>query len=134
MLKIKRSDENPILIPNSDNPWEAEATFNACPILDRGKIHLVYRAMSSEQMNGGLNMQVSSIGYASSKDGIHFKNRRQFIKPENDWERFGCEDPRVTKLNGKYYIFILPCLNTLFGQKGLKSDWPQPKISKKSLE
>lgn len=133
MLKIKRSDENPILIPNSDNPWEAEATFNACPILDRGKIHLVYRAMSSEQMNGGLNMQVSSIGYASSKDGIHFKNRRQFIKPENDWERFGCEDPRVTKLNGKYYIFYTALSQYPFRAEGIKIGLATTKDFKKIL-
>ena len=50
-------------------------------------------------------MLLSTIGYASSSDGIHFKNRRQFIKPEYDWEKFGCEDPRVTKMNGKCYIF-----------------------------
>jgi predicted GH43/DUF377 family glycosyl hydrolase len=25
--------------------------------------------------------------------------------PEHDWEKFGCEDPRVTKMNGKFYIF-----------------------------
>jgi predicted GH43/DUF377 family glycosyl hydrolase len=45
------------------------------------------------------------VGYALSSDGIHFKDRRQFIKPEYDWERFGCEDPRVTKMDGKFYIF-----------------------------
>ncbi|MDO8610489.1 MAG: hypothetical protein Q7R95_08135, partial [bacterium] len=27
------------------------------------------------------------------------------IQPEFEWERFGCEDPRITKFEGKYYIF-----------------------------
>jgi predicted GH43/DUF377 family glycosyl hydrolase len=48
---------------------------------------------------------LSTIGYALSTDGIHFKNRRQFIKPEYDWEKFGCEDPRITRIHGKFYIF-----------------------------
>jgi predicted GH43/DUF377 family glycosyl hydrolase len=50
-------------------------------------------------------LPLSTIGYALSSDGIHFRNRHQFIKPEYNWEQFGCEDPRVTKMNGKFYIF-----------------------------
>ena len=50
-------------------------------------------------------LSVSSIGTARSKDGIRFIGRRRFIFPEYPWERFGCEDPRVTKLNDGYYIF-----------------------------
>jgi hypothetical protein len=34
----------------------------------------------------------------------HFVNRSAFIKPTEEWERYGCEDPRVTHF-GKYYTF-----------------------------
>jgi len=105
MIEFRRSEENPILIPLPESDWEAEAVFNGCPVVSGGKIHLLYRAASSPQIISGTKMSLSTIGHALSDDGIHFKSRKQFIKPENDWEQFGCEDPRVTKLGGKYYIF-----------------------------
>src|SRR5271157_3575444 len=104
-IEMRRSEENPILIPLSENTWEADGAFNGCPAHDVGKIHFVYRAVSPPQKIEGFELPLSTIGYALSRDGIHFKNRRQFIRPEYDWEKFGCEDPRVTKMNGKFYIF-----------------------------
>jgi predicted GH43/DUF377 family glycosyl hydrolase len=105
MTEMRRSEENPILIPMSENTWEADGAFNGCAVYDGNKIHLVYRAVSHPQEISGFELPLSTIGYAVSADGIHFKNRRQFIKPEYDWEKFGCEDPRVSKINGKFYIF-----------------------------
>lgn len=105
MVDVKRSEENPVLIPLSENSWEADGAFNGCPVRDGGKIHFVYRAISQPQNIAGNELPLSTIGYALSSDGVHFRNRRQFIQPEYDWEQFGCEDPRVTKINGKYYIF-----------------------------
>ncbi len=102
---MRRSDENPIIIPNSENTWEADGAFNGCPAKDGGKIHFVYRAVSQPQKIAGHELPLSTIGYALSGNGLHFKNRRQFIKPDYDWEKFGCEDPRVTKMDGKFYIF-----------------------------
>ena len=46
MIEFKRSEENPVLRPNPDNDWEAEATFNGCPTMVRGKVVLLYRAVS----------------------------------------------------------------------------------------
>ena len=105
MIEMRRSEENPILIPMSENTWEADGAFNGCPTHDSNRIHFVYRAVSAPQKISGFELPLSTIGYALSNDGIHFKNRHQFIKPEHDWEQFGCEDPRVTKMNGKFYIF-----------------------------
>jgi beta-1,2-mannobiose phosphorylase / 1,2-beta-oligomannan phosphorylase len=105
MTEMRRSEENPVLIPMSENTWEADGAFNGCPVHDGSKIHFVYRAVSAPQKISGFELPLSTIGYALSNDGIHFKNRHQFIKPEHDWEQFGCEDPRVTKMNGKFYIF-----------------------------
>jgi beta-1,2-mannobiose phosphorylase / 1,2-beta-oligomannan phosphorylase len=105
MTEIRRSEENPILIPLSENTWEADRAFNGCPVRDGGKIHFVYRAISPPQKIAGRELTLSTVGYALSNDGIHFRNRRQFIKPEHDWEQFGCEDPRVTKMDGKFYVF-----------------------------
>jgi beta-1,2-mannobiose phosphorylase / 1,2-beta-oligomannan phosphorylase len=105
MVEMRRSEENPILIPMSENTWEADGAFNGCPAHDGNRIHFVYRAVSAPQKIAGFELPLSTVGYTLSNDGIHFKNRHQFIKPEHDWEQFGCEDPRVTKMNGKFYIF-----------------------------
>ena len=114
MTEMRRSEENPILIPFSENTWEADGAFNGCPVHDGSKIHFVYRAVSPPQNIAGFELPVSTIGYALSNDGIHFKNRRQFVKPDNEWDKFGCEDPRVTKMNGKFYIFYTALSNFPF--------------------
>ncbi len=105
MAIAKRLKENPLISPNINNDWESEAVFNGCPIIEKGVVHLLYRAVSSLKKMDGHEMKKSSIGYAKSLNGIDFSERRQFIKPEEDWERFGCEDPRITKLGNKYFIF-----------------------------
>jgi predicted GH43/DUF377 family glycosyl hydrolase len=104
---VRRSDENPILKPKRGHFWEAQAVFNGCPVKIREGVSLVYRALSLPYYSSltKARLPVSSISVAQSKDGIHFTGRRRFIFPEHSWERFGCEDPRVTKFNGKYYIF-----------------------------
>jgi len=53
----------------------------------------------------GAELARSTVGYARSDDGIHFGARRQLIAPEHAWERFGCEDPRITRVDGRYYVF-----------------------------
>jgi len=112
MFEFRRSEENPILIPDSKNFWEAEAAFNGCPVYDGKKVHFVYRALSSGN--------TSSIGYSWSTDGVHFKKHKQLIKPEYDWEKYGCEDPRITKMNGKYYIFYTALSTMPFTADGIK--------------
>jgi predicted GH43/DUF377 family glycosyl hydrolase len=120
MITVERSLENPILIPNRDNQWESEATFNGCPIRQDGEISLVYRAISSSHYYPGLPSSISSIGLATSKDGVHFKKRYQLLRPEYAWERFGCEDPRVTKLDDQYFIFYTALSTYPFSPPGIK--------------
>ena len=112
MFAFKRSDENPILVPSDENEWEKLAVLNGCPVIGGGKIHFLYRAVSASN--------ISSLGYASSTDGVHFKNRRQFTKHEYDWERFGCEDPRVTKIGSTYYVFYTALSTYPFSADGIK--------------
>jgi predicted GH43/DUF377 family glycosyl hydrolase len=106
-MLAKRLEENPILKPKRTHFWEAQAVFNGCPVKTREGVSLVYRALSLPYYSHltGSRLSVSSIGTAQSKDGFHFAGRRRFIFPEHPWERFGCEDPRVTKFDGKYYTF-----------------------------
>ena len=105
MLTFTRYAKNPILAPKRTTPWEAVGTFNGCPILAEDGCHLLYRAQSSKQTVHGKTLEVSSIGHAISFDRVNFLNRRKIISPEKPWEKYGCEDPRVTFLEGTYYIF-----------------------------
>lgn len=104
---IKRFEKNPILVPSKDHSWEAEAVFNGCPVEKGEDIFLLYRAMSRHHYHttAKTRLMISDIGIAESKDGINFYNRKRFVVPEYEWERFGVEDPRVTKFGNAYYIF-----------------------------
>lgn len=121
MVIVKRSEENPILSPNNKNPWESDAAFNGSPVKDGDTYHMLYRALSAPTPYfSGITLKLSTIGYAKSYDGEHFLNRTQFITPEYDWEKFGCEDPRVTKLDGKYYICYTALSGYPFGANNIK--------------
>ncbi|MDZ7612115.1 MAG: hypothetical protein U5L10_05105 [Candidatus Moranbacteria bacterium] len=116
----KRYYHNPILMPSEINSWEIEATFNGCPIKEKDKIHLFYRAISSPRNVGKAKLNVSSIGHAASEDGLIYTNRRLFIEPKEEWEKYGCEDPRVTKLGDTYYIFYTALSKYPFEASGIK--------------
>ncbi len=105
MIDVTRYPNNPIISPNPENDWEAKASFNGCAVKNEGKIYLLYRGLSHNQNYHGKNLELSTIGIASSPDGLNFNDRHQFIKPGQDWEKFGCEDPRVTKFEDDYFIF-----------------------------
>jgi predicted GH43/DUF377 family glycosyl hydrolase len=120
MIQFERSDENPILVPRADEAWEAEGTFNGCPVKDGAVTHFVYRANSATRDVHGVTMSRPTIGYAKSKDGIHFTDRRQLITPTEDWEQFGCEDPRVTKIGDTFYIFYTALAEYPFRAEGIR--------------
>lgn len=105
MPSISRSKRNPILLPDAKSPWESIAAHNPCVVERSGVVHLLYRAVAARQAVDGKGAEISSIGHAVSKDGIEFRNRTQLIAPREEWERYGCEDPRVTEFEWKFYIF-----------------------------
>jgi len=120
MFTIKRSDNNPIISPTKEHPWEAMATFNWCPVKVGSEIHVVYRAISKKELLREPHVEMSIIGRAKSKDGKSFDERLPFITPEKDFEKFGCEDPRVTKLGSTYYIFYTALSTYPFSADGIK--------------
>lgn len=120
MIRVERSSENPVLVGESENFWEKEAAFNGCPVRRGRHIDLLYRAQSSRVLHEGETYEVSSIGHATSADGIHFEKHRRFIVPEESWERFGCEDPRITFIDGTYYIFYTALSTFPFSAEGIR--------------
>jgi len=121
MISLQRHPENPILTPNANHEWEHDGAFNGCVAYHDGTYHMVYRALSSEKRQNGINMRVSTVGYASSKDGIHFGETRQLFTPTEDWEIYGCEDPRITYFKGKFYIFYTALSSYPFSAYGIKT-------------
>jgi predicted GH43/DUF377 family glycosyl hydrolase len=106
MAGAKRSPENPILIPDPAVAWEAEATFNPSAVEGRdGKVHILFRAAGAKQNVDGREVEVSSIGHAVGTGAVRFGTHHELIAPTEAWERYGCEDPRVTFFEGRYYIF-----------------------------
>ena len=104
MFTLTRSEKNPLLSPNEDHPWESTAVFNCCPVKRDRKTVLVYRAMSGPDILKSPHIRTSVIARAVPTKGEH-TDRKVLIHPDTDFDRFGCEDPRVTKMDGKYYIF-----------------------------
>ena len=120
MILADRYEKNPIISPDIKNPWENLAAFNGCVIKKQDVYHMVYRALSKESWVNQDVLQLSTVGHAISKDGKNWEGRKQLLAPEFDWERYGCEDPRVTFFEGKYYIFYTALSTFPFGPDGIK--------------
>ena len=110
------SDENaqPILIPRKDVAWEAKAVFNPSVVRDENVFRMLYRTYPDTLKQTAPRLtrpgfrfanQVSYIGYAEGRDGKSFvASDKPFISPDTDYDRFGCEDPRITKFGDTFYI------------------------------
>ena len=119
MYVVRRAPQNPLISPVADKQWEAGGTFNGCPVQVGKLTHLVYRAQSRpDALNNPHGM--STIAKAISLDGNRFQNCRQLITPVEAWEKYGCEDPRVTYFEGKYYIFYTALGGMPFGPGNIK--------------
>jgi predicted GH43/DUF377 family glycosyl hydrolase len=105
MFTLTRSEHNPLLSPMKEHPWEAAAAFNGCPIVDGKKTVMIYRAMSEPDLLKEPHLPTSVIGRAVSVNGFDYEDREVLVRPDRDFDALGCEDPRVTKLDGVYYIF-----------------------------
>lgn len=105
-FKLTRYPNNPVLLPRMDYPWEAGSVLNPAAIDIDGVIHLLYRATPTT-LFGTPGAYNSSIGVATSADGIHFTERPEpLITATEDYEAgLGCEDPRIVRLGDQYYIF-----------------------------
>lgn len=119
MFVVKKSEHNPILIPDRDHYWEEFASFNLCPIKYGKTTYGLYRAISAVDMLQNPR-QISIIGIGESKDGVHFENRTPFIVPKEKWDQFGCEDPRVTYFEGVFYTFYTALSKYPFNSECIK--------------
>jgi predicted GH43/DUF377 family glycosyl hydrolase len=118
-----RFEGNPILAPIEAHDWESRYVFNTAMIQLGGRIHYFYRAMGEDM--------VSRLGYASSRDSCHIDERlpHPVFEPATSLEKYGCEDPRITVLNGRCYMTY-----TAYGdiyQIGMTSISPEDLLGKR---
>jgi len=127
-MKLRRYEYNPILEANPDKEWESGAVFNCGAVLGEDSlVYLLYRAIPAgytpKPDGSGYDNYISTIGCAVSKDGIAFACFEQpVIRPTEEYDRFGCEDPRVTRLEISGQILYLITYTALFGPAYSGSD------------
>ena len=96
-MKLQRYSSEPIMLPDPTSDWECYNLFNPAVIHHNGLFHMHYRAQ-------GLDW-ISRIGYAVSADGIHWNRlRRPVLEPHDGSDSRGLEDPRVTEIDGTFYM------------------------------
>ncbi len=107
-MKLRRYEGNPILKPKPENDWESEDVFNPAVVYDEGLFHLLYRGVGRDG--------ISRIGYAVSMDGFNFfRFDKPVFTPKLILEPRGCEDPRVVKLESRYYMTY-----TAYSERGIR--------------
>lgn len=107
-MELRRYDGNPVLSPTG-NWWESKAVFNCAAALHDGRVNILYRAIGDDG--------ISRFGHAVSANGLDISERRPLPIYESlgdELERLGVEDPRITKIDGTYYITytgasVYPC-------------------------
>jgi len=98
---VRRYPGNPILTKD-DIPYKVETVHNAAVVKYNGRYIMLFRSH--------LDTGRSIIGLAESDDGFKFKSSAEpFIVPADkapfsEYEEYGVEDPRITYLEGSYYI------------------------------
>jgi predicted GH43/DUF377 family glycosyl hydrolase len=94
-----RSPLNPILTA-TDRWWEARAVFNPGVAVVSGRVAMVYRAVGADGL--------SRFGLAWSEDGERITERGALPFYEgaldDPFARLGVEDPRITPLDGLFYL------------------------------
>lgn len=110
-FKLRRYSNTPIMTPDPTSVWECENVFNPSVIYKDNMFHMHYRAEGKDW--------ISRIGYAVSKDGIHWNRMREpVLKPSTRYDSKGVEDPRVTEIDGIYYMAY--CGNAPYSGSGVE--------------
>lgn len=98
ILPFNQYASNPILSPNPANNFESSFLYNPTAIVLNETVFLLYRAQNSSL--------TSSVGLAWSTDGYSFTRlNRPILSATEPWEAGGgTEDPRITRVNGTFYL------------------------------
>lgn len=98
---VQRYPGNPVLT-KKDIPYPVETVHNAAVVKHRGQYLMLFRSH--------LKTGRSILGLARSEDGYRFTaDPAPFLTPSSEppfaaYEEFGVEDPRITQIDGTYWI------------------------------
>ncbi len=91
-----------LLLSPTKHRFEKRAVLNPAIHQENGTLHLYYRAVDPEM--------ISSIGYLRAdyvNEDVVIRERREepLIAPEQEFEKYGVEDPRVVSFEGRLHMF-----------------------------
>jgi predicted GH43/DUF377 family glycosyl hydrolase len=94
---FRRLSKTPILSPRGSG-FESAGTFNPAVVKKGSEFVMLYRAQDRRG--------TSTLGYATSMDGIHFAAwSRPVLTPQAPYEKGGgCEDPRLVQFGEKWFL------------------------------
>lgn len=95
MIDVKKEG---VLLRKTSLDFENEGVLNPAVIMEGDNIHVFYRAVSKGNF--------SSIGYCKLKGPLLIEERSEkpILYREFGYESHGVEDPRITKIEGLYYL------------------------------
>jgi len=118
---LRPAGQNPIILPDttamfmdpmsrSKIKWEINDTFNPGAAVKDGKIVVIYRSEDNSGIKIGT--RTSRLGYGESRDGLHFKRKKEpvLFPADDDQKTFewpgGCEDPRIAMTEDGTYVML----------------------------
>jgi len=95
MINLKKHG---ILLEKTENGFETEAVFNPAAVRVGDLVHLFYRAVRPGNY--------STIGHCILDGPLKVMERKDkpLLFPEKNYESQGIEDPRITEIEGTYYL------------------------------
>lgn len=95
MIQVKKEG---VLLTGSDLEFENDGVLNPAAIRQGDSVHLFYRAVQQGNF--------STIGYCRLDGPLTVAERwdEPFIGAEFDYELHGVEDPRIAKIDNRYYL------------------------------
>jgi len=88
--------KNPILAPGKG--FTSKGVYNPTVIKEGRNFFMLFRAEAGDGVTG-------KIGLAKSRDGIQFSlHPKAVLVPSADFDKSGCEDPRVVKFKDTYFL------------------------------
>jgi predicted GH43/DUF377 family glycosyl hydrolase len=95
MLEVKKEG---ILLKKTSLGFENEGVLNPAVIREGNSVHMFYRAVREGNF--------STIGYCEFDGPLTVKHRHNVpvFFPHTEHETHGVEDPRITKIDGVYYL------------------------------
>jgi predicted GH43/DUF377 family glycosyl hydrolase len=118
--KLQRFTANPLLAPNLDEAWQSYAAFNPSVTKAGNTWRMLYRALSAPRRHEGEMMSLSTVGVACGDSPFHFPYTQPFIVPSEPWDRFGCEDPRVSRVGDTWFTFYTALSEYPFRASGIR--------------